>query len=996
MKTLIRIFLVIFVLAVIAAGVGYYVVTQPAFQKKLVESKLPAGSTIKFVQITTGSIELTDLKLLLADGTTAKLDSLRSDFSPMAAIFHDTIELRGLKVDGLVVKLPEVSTATATGELPSTGGTSSTGSATSESSKPAAEESDSPTDALYALGDIGFLFNIDSVDLNGALIDASRNRYTFDLKSDGIAPGTETTMEAALKLESKQALQGGLKEFASEARLIFTQKLSGGFEQLRIESQTSGSDVNGGALLSISQTLELSINGFEKSAEIALSFNADLPHPEVFAPELIALQGLSLKGELKGSAAGSALTLQTADLDAASNGAQVASIKLKQSLTLGAEQKFAGELMEVRLINLPLAWLNPWLENGMQLSGAPLSAQIALSGERSGALEVKTLAPLEVGPFSLSQNQQLLLQEVTVRMNPFIRVEADQTIRYDLGDFQLLDRYGAVISGTVSGSKSKSESASPLAGLQTKAKLDIGLAELLQQPALASMGSVLAGQAKVDLDLDGAAEYPAKLQAVITGLRARDLPGSRQDYRLAAQLKQSGSGTYALGSSFQAGSENRPSTSLQLAGQVNLDKQPMPFKANLTGPRVLQADIDLLLAALKSEEFEESAASEASAPTASVPTPRVGHTPASPAPRSAEPITQRPPWADLDGEVAIKIDALTLQSGQVITGVNAQAKITEALLSVSDIAVKLEGGGLGGKAQVAYDSNLNKAYQVTSALTFNNVDPAIFSKKSSGSFPMNGLFDGNFNLTGSGATLEQALEDSNADLLISGRDGVLTAFELDNRSQLGLLGAGILGQSLNRPGITALAQAVPYFKDMKFDNFTLKLVRGQDKKVTIPELTFVGDNLRINGQGFIAASSLSEVLDQPLDLTLGLAAKGRLIEYLQTLQLLGPNTSEDGFRNWNKDIKIGGTLGDPDTSALKDLLNAAARRALEKTEKAKAVTPPAAATQTPPAEGGQVLPGQTPSVETPEAPAEPKKKTKEEKRRDDIDMGIDLLNSVFG
>ena len=981
MKTLIRIFLVLFVLVVIAACAGYYIVTRPAFQKKLVEGQLPAGSSIKFVQITTGSIELTDLKLLLADGTTAKLDSLRSDFSPFAAIFDDTIELRGLKVDGLLVKLPEATTATATGDLPTTGGTPASGSAPTEASSPATKESSSPTDALYALGDIGLLFDLDSIDLNGALIDASRNRYTFDLNSNRVAPGTETTMEATFKLESKQALQGGLKDFNADARVIFTQKQSGGFEQLRIESLTSGSDVNGGALLSISQTLELSINGFEKSAEIALSFNADLPHPEVFAPELIALQGLSLQGELKGSAEGNALTLQTADLDAASNGTQVVSIKLKQSLTLGAEQKFAGELMQVNLINLPLAWLNPWLGNGMVLSGAPLSAQIALSGESSGALEVKTLAPLQFGPFSLSQNQQPLLQEVTVRMNPVIRVEADQTLRYDLGDFQFLDKYGTIISGTVSGSKSEGEDASPLAGLQTKAKLDIGLAELLQQPALADMGSVLAGQAKVELDVDGAAEYPAKLQAVITGLRARDLPGSRQDYRLAAQLKQTDSGGYALGSNFQAGSESRPSTSIQVAGQVHPEKQPMPFKVNLTGPRVLQSDIDLLMAALKSEEAAGSAS------TASAPTPRVGNTPARPAPRSAEPVTERPPWADLDGEVAIKIDALTLQSGQVISGVNAQAKISEALLTVKDIAATFEGGGLSGNTQVAFDSNVNRAYKVASALSFKNVDPSIFSKKSSGSFPVNGLFDGNFNLTGSGATLEQALEDSNADLLITGRNGLLTAFELDDRSQLGLLGAGILGQSLNRPGITALAQAVPYFKDMKFDTFTLELVRSQDKRVRIPELSLIGDNLRISGQGFIAASSFSEVLDQPLDLTLGLGAKGRLIDHLDTLQLLGSETGEDGFRRWNKDIKIGGTLGASDTSALKDLLNDAARRALDKPSKPK---------PSPPAEGGLILPGQNTGDETLETPTEPKKKTKEEKRRDDIDMGIDLFNSVFG
>jgi hypothetical protein len=998
MKTLIRIFSVLIVLLVLVASAGYILLTRPAFQKKLVERQLPVGSSVKFVQVTSRSLELTDLKLILPDGTSAKLDSLRSDFSPLSALLHDTIELRGLNVDGLVVKLPEAATIAATpsgavvSHAPSSDSTSNSVTPSPAASSGAAPSS--PMDALYALGNLDLLFDIDSITLNGALIDASRNRYVFDLKSDSIAPGAQSTLEAKLQLESKEALQGGLQEFSSELRLTLTQKASGGFEQVSLASQTSGSDANGAALLSMSQTMELSMDGFEESAELALSFHADLPHPEVFAPELIALQGLSLQGTLHAAAEGNELTLKNADLDVASNGAPVVAVKLKQSLSLGAEQKFSGELMQVNLIQLPLAWLNPWLNNGMQFSGAALSTQIVMSGVANGALEVKSLAPVELGPFSLYQHQQVLLQEVSLRMNPVIRVEADQTIHYDLGAFQLLDQYGAVIRGTASGSMHASEASSPLAGMQAKAKLDVGIAELLQQPALAGVGSVLAGQANLDLEVDGAAEYPAKLQATLTGLRARDLPGSRQDYRLAAQLKQSGAGSYVLGANFQAGSASRPSTSLQLAGQVNLEQQPMPFKLSLTGPNVLQADFDVLIAALQSQEAAvttpsaEGTAGTWSEPTKTAPAssrsttsvPSVSKAPGTAAAASA---AARPPWSDLDGEVAIKLDALTLASGQTITGFNAQAIISEALLLVSDITATLEGGGFGGEAEVTYDANSQKAYQLSSALNFKNVDPTIFSKKSTGSFPVNGLFDGAFNLKGSGATLEQAVEDSEAELFISGREGVLTAFELDDRSQLGLLGASILGQSLNRPGLTAMAQAVPYFKEMNFDSFTLRLVRAQDKQVRIPELSFMGDNLRIQGEGLIAASSLSEVLDQPLDLTLGLAAKGQLINYLDTLQLLGATISEDGFRDWNQDINIGGTLGDPDTSALKELLNTAARSALSKPEKATS------------SENDTVVPSSTDTLKQDAVPEE-KKKTKDEERRDDIEMGLDLINSLFG
>lgn len=972
MKSLFRFFLVLFIFLILAAGIGYFSVTRPAFQKKLVESKLPAGSSIKFVRITSNSIELTDLKLKLADGTTAKLESLRSNFSPLALILSDMIELRGLKVEGLVVKLPEINAPTAAnGNLLANAGVS-VNDAPAKTASPAAQATSSPTDALYALSEIGLIFDIDSIDFNGLLIDSSGNRFVLAVNAGRIAPGSQTRLEAKFKLESKQALQGGLQNFGSNIHLVFTQKQSGGFDSVRAESFTSGSDVDGSSLLSITQTLDLSINGFEETAEIALSFNVDLQRPEVFAPDLVELQGLSLQGDLNGTVQGDALTLETADVVVALNGTPVISVKLNQALNLGVEQKFVGELVQINLTNLPLEWINPWLGDGMQLSGPALSTQIILSGEENGALEVKTRAPIEFGAFALSQNQQPLLDDVTLRMNPRIRVEAAQNIRFDLGAFQLLDRYGDFISGTVSGSKSVNTDSSTLSGLEAKARFQVGLSGFLQQPAFDGMGSVIAGQVKVGIDFNGTAEYPVQLQTVITGLRTRGHPGSRQDYRLTAQLKKTSGGAFAFGSNLQAGSESRPSTSLQLAGQVNTEQKPVPFKFSLNSPRVSQFDIELLIAALLANH------SVASSPTSSAL-----------APSAVEPKTPRPPWADLDGEVSIKVEELAFQSGQVITELKAQVKVSEALLSVKDITSTLKGGGLVGNANVAYDPIQNPAYRVASSFVFKNVDPTLFSKRNYSKFPVQGLFDGHFKFAGSGHTLEKAAEDSEGDLIITGRNGVLTAFELDSRSQLGLIGAGILGQSLNRPGITAMAQAVPYFKDIKFESFTLELVRGNDKQVRIPKFNLIGDNLSISGQGAIASGNLGELLEQPLNLTLELGAKGRLIDYLETLQLLGTKTSEDGFRNWNQDIKIGGSLGDPDTSALKEILNNAARRALDEPEKAEA-----AETSILPADDGKVPSSQNKASEP--APSEEKEQSKEEALRDDIEMGLELLNSIFG
>ena len=132
--------------------------------------------------------------------------------------------------------------------------------------------------------------------------------------------------------------------------------------------------------------------------------------------------------------------------------------------------------------------------------------------------------------------------------------------------------------------------------------------------------------------------------------RARDLPGSSQDYRLAAQIKQSSGGVYTLGSNLQAGFESRPSTNIELGCQFYPERQPLPFKLSLASSRVSQGDIELLVSSLVTNDIAASASSNSALAT-----------------RAAETKTQRPPWSDFDGEVSVKLDELALESGQVLT-----------------------------------------------------------------------------------------------------------------------------------------------------------------------------------------------------------------------------------------------------------------------------------------------------------------------------------------
>lgn len=982
MKKLFRLFLVLAVLFVLLVGVGLFIITRPGVQKKLVESRLPEGSSIGSVRITTGSLELSELKLALPDGTHVRVAMLDTEFDPLAAYFDHTIKLGALNVDGLIVDIPQTliqspSPATPPSRVPdmTSSGGQSTAAAPPAVEAPVVEDSGSPMDILYAIGEFDWLIDIDTIQLNGELRDGAGSTYSMDLNSVAIRPGQESTIETSLKLNAREPLHAGLTKFEASSRLFLKQNIDGGFEQVRLESLTSASDQKDANLLTVSQELDLSIQSFEERGSVNLLFNADLPKPEIFLPEMVGAGPFNVQGSLVAGVERSELTLTETDLLLSSGGSEMAAVSLKKSFTLGGSTNLSGDLMDIRITNLPLALLAPWMPEGLALTGSDLSARLNLSGLPGGALQLSSLEPIRLGPVSLSQDGVPLLDKVTVISQPIVRMASDQSITWELKQFQILDRYGEILSGQSVGQFNPSAPSDRLIppGIKTETRLNLGLQEITQQPALAGYASILSGRATLDLTLDPAKKYPLLVQGKIDGISPRAYPGQRQDYRFALQLNEPKPGLLAVGANLQAGSEARPSSSLQLAGQAQPEASPLSFKAGLTSPRFSQRDYELLSSAFRSEVRPPTPVTPSLGVTPR-PTPRP-----TPTPPPVVTADEGPAWAGYDGELNVSVAELYLLSGQVITDLKASAVVSEPRLSLNQLQAALQGGKISGKAEALYTKNQRQAYAISTDMVFENFDPVMFSKRGPGSFPVQGIFNGRAQFSGQGATIEDAADAITGEFLLTGREGVLTAFKLDNRSNLGLIGAGLLGNQLNRPGLTAMAQAIPYFENMPFSDFTFRLNRKPDGRIVIPELSFLGRNLLINGTGSIAASSIRDVMDQPLDLTLELGAKGKLVDYLETLELLGPDTSEDGFRRWAQAIQIKGSLSDPDTSVLQRILKDAANRALTQSPKDKE-------------EAAQDAGGQNTDTEQ----NLQEKPSKEEKIIQDVETGLQILNSILG
>ncbi|MEZ7843697.1 MAG: hypothetical protein QMB33_06365, partial [Opitutales bacterium] len=525
MKTLFRIFAVLFVLLLIAFVGGYFILTNAGFQKSLVERQLPAGSSIESIHVTTGQVTLSGLILMLEDGTRVEVGTVDTAFEPLAAVFDQTIKMGVLQVEGLRVDLPTVTEPTVAASRSTAGREPRVETAASTPAATEPEASTNPMEVLNALGHFEWLLDIDGIDFEGEIHDGQGSMYVLRVDSPAIRPGESSKIDASLQLLTDAPLPSGLKVFDSTATLSFKQKAEGGFESLQLELKTLGADAQGQQLISVQSALALEVDDAAGEATVSVNFNADLPKPQVIAPELAILGRLQVTGNAVASTDGEAMTLSAASLTASAASTELLALDLKRSLVFGGEADLSGELLDITITALQLEWLNPWLSDGVQIqSQVPVSLALSVAGAADGAFVLTFAEPLQLGPLTVTEAGAPLVQDVVVMLTPELQLSADQSLKYSLNSLSVADKYGSFIQGSSSGViqlDATRDAANPFAGIQSQAKLQIGLQEVFQLPALASTASIVSGQLSLNVNVDASADEPLQLQAQVKGLRAR-------------------------------------------------------------------------------------------------------------------------------------------------------------------------------------------------------------------------------------------------------------------------------------------------------------------------------------------------------------------------------------------------------------------------------------------------------------------------------------------
>lgn len=942
MKALARV-LIFLAACVLLSLLGYFILTRPGVQHRIIQSKLPEGSSIDFVKLTPGALTLKEVQYVLPDQTSLKINLLSAQFSIWDALFKDTIHIRNLELSGVDIDLSNT--------IPST----QIGQETTESSEASTPPSVSDgLTGIYDLGQSPWLLMIDRLRIDGILQTNEGNQLKLRIQADELKPGAPGLIELLFNATITSEKQTQLSEVSGALQLELLQKETGGLERLQISTVLEVKDRQSATILEMTNKVDFSLHSEADSSDLSASWSLDLSQPERFLPEAKDIESVQLKGSMALHTQALLAELSSLNLNATINGDELAKVELKQALNLNGKQNYTGELLEIFVDRFPLHLLSFALPKPLQVSGAPLSAQFMMTGESDGGLNFVANQAVVFGPISVNDGDRILLDSITLGLKPDLHIAASGEISLDLSSIEITSKGRDILVGHLLAKVPVTDSALDPSLTQANGGFTLSLSDLFDQPVLAELGELPSGRLDLEWNYGGALSKQANLNATLSRLRLLDKPQFLPDYRFVLQLTPSDTGSYSIESDVSVGSERSPSSDIHLSANLQPESQPVQFDFALVSDQLKQSDFSQL-----AQVFEPAPAVEITEQT------------------KEDSEATRPPWASVAGNGTVNIERLLLESGIEAAKVYFAVGISEETLAMTDFSTQIGGGEASGGVYMNYAAAKALPYTALADIRLNEIDPSRFKSVGASPLPIKGLFNGLVSAEGHGLSVEAAIENLSGGIELHGEQGVLTAFELDQRAMAGLSIVGILGQSLERPGVTALTETIPYFKEIRFSSFDLSLNRAEDKQIKISQLKLVSDNLFMEGRGFVAASSWGELAQQPLDLKLSLGAKGTLVRWLETLNLLKPTSNPQGFREWNQSIDIGGTLAKPDTKALMDLLKSAASSALSK-----------------PTNQSEVNPGEAKSGE-PTKSAE-KSKTKTEKRRDEIDIGLELLNNVFG
>ena len=607
------------------------------------------------------------------------------------------------------------------------------------------------------------------------------------------------------------------------------------------------------------------------------------------------------------------------------NGAQpIATVQSLQAFEFNSKTRelnaddVTRELLLITLQGLPLVWTQS-LATGFTFVGGDIRGEITATA-RNGGFAIRTKSPLTTVGASLTRAGKPWLRAVDLSVN----FSGDYTPRGWQAELAPLTARSGERTLLVLEAK-----AGQLAGrnqpIKSAGKFSASLPAVLRQPVAAGMAQLTRGNATgefvVSLDSTRAIQVKIALTDLATDpkLTTEKLPS------LSAELRAdiAAEGKITLNAPLLIERDGRKSD-LNIEGSLTLEKDGVAIDARATSTLFVVDDAKILGA-----PFVPSSQSA----------------PAEGAVKSAGP-DAAPPWAGVNGQLALVLKKVVYSDTFQAADVTGMLRLDASALRFENVQAGF-GDGTEGKftGGVIFDAKSAAPYALAADVALKDFDPAQLFKALNPGQPatVEGKFTVTSKLAGNAVHVADFATAAHGDFQLASKGGVFRGLPVNvaaKNERLGKLAAGVgfVGNALDvfkgrkdDSEITSLAKAVADFSKIlaaiSYDQLSVVLTRDPAGNTVLKDFTLIAPEMRITGEGQAAHKAGGALLDEAIAMEFKLRARGHTGDVLKFLGKLEAQTDKLGYAACTLPLKVGGTLGKPDTS---ELNNALASLALEK------------------------------------------------------------------
>jgi hypothetical protein len=596
-----------------------------------------------------------------------------------------------------------------------------------------------------------------------------------------------------------------------------------------------------------------------------------------------------------------------------------------QGKIVGAELG-SVDLLKVSLGTIPLSKI-PLGDGAIQLGGALSAGDFLFTTEGAG-INMRAVSPVKVDGLSVRNAGELVLTGLTILAQPTIEISDGSTGVVRSGDIVITNASGAMLL-SLTGEASMSESE----GIRASATFMADIPALGSQPLFAGAQSIAQGKAsgEVRAALTDLKQVEARL--TVNSLVARDsqevLPVANLSMRAVVQPD----GKITLQAPLlldRAGNRSDLNFMLDLTPEA----ENYRVAGKLNGDHVELEDL-MAVAAVFQTAPKANAASTPNRPTA---------------PGGPSAIDTSAFWSKFPGEVLLDVKSVTHGSEWAMTGLTGVVVSEPNRLSWQKVETVFDAkSSLTAKGALNFVGGATP-YQLTSEFSLLEFDVGkLFKALESTQAPtLEGIFTVQGKAQGAGRTLEDLFTQTQGEFQLTSRQGVFRGLKRVSEKvsiatraveALGSLlgGSSKLGKAAEKVAgnVVVVDQIAQFLGEIPFDQMSLSISRDASLAVKLQNFSLMALDIRLAGAGQLSHVENKPFLQQPLNATLSLAARGRVEEALNKLGVLESTRDEFGYAKSKEPLVLGGSALRPDptpffTKLLSMKLNEALTKESEK------------------------------------------------------------------